>query len=70
MQIANPDAGQELICFNHWGGSSGVAEVGIGNNPDPNGNPDWTFSNNGASYTIKTLQVYVVPINERIVPSS
>ncbi|MCX6928549.1 MAG: hypothetical protein NT154_35870 [Verrucomicrobia bacterium] len=64
MQIANPEASQELICFNHWGGAGGGSEVGIGSNPDPNGQPDWTFSNNGPSYTIKTLQVYVVPIND------
>ena len=64
MQIANPAASQELICFNHWGGVGGFTEVGIGNNPDPSGNPDWTFSGDGASYTIKTLQAYVVPIND------
>jgi hypothetical protein len=62
LQIANPSASQELICFNRWGGDGGFADLGIGNNPDPNGNLDWTFAQNGASYAIKTLQVYVVPI--------
>jgi lysophospholipase L1-like esterase len=63
MQIANPAARQELICYNNWGGSGGVGDLGIGNNPDPSGNPDWTFAGNATAYAIKTLQVYVIPIS-------
>lgn len=60
MQLHNADASQVLFAFNNWGGNGAVADVGIGNNPS--GQPDWTFAANAASYTIKTLQVYVVPI--------
>jgi len=62
MQIANPEASQELLCFNRWGGAGGFVDLGIGNNPNPGSNPDWTFAQNSASYVVKTLQVYVVPI--------
>jgi len=64
MQIANTSARQELICYNRWGGAGGVGDLGIGNNPDVSGNPDWTFAGNASSYIIKTLQVYVVPVFE------
>ena len=57
MQLHNYLAGETLFAFNNWGGSGGDVCLGIGNNPS--GNPDWTFMNNGASYTVKTLQVYV-----------
>ncbi len=60
MQIHNSDASQVLFAFNNWGGNGGVADVGIGSNPS--GQPDWTFAANASSYSIKTLQVYVVPI--------
>ena len=61
MQIANGLASQELFCFNNWNGGNNP-DLGIGSNPDPGGQPDWTFAGNGASYTIKTLQVLVLPI--------
>jgi sialate O-acetylesterase len=58
MQIHNADASQVLFAFNNWGGSGGTACVGIGNNPS--GQPDWTFAGNASSFTVKTLQVYVL----------
>lgn len=57
MQIHNYGAAQTLLAFNNWGGSSGDVCLGIGN--QPSSNPDWTFANNGAAYSVKTLQVYV-----------
>jgi hypothetical protein len=60
MQLANPAASQELFCFNDWGGNNETAAIGIGNNPAPGGNPDWTFAANADTYTVKTLQVYVL----------
>ena len=60
MQIANAAASQMLISYNDWGGNNAVGDVGIGNNPDPSGNPDWTFAGNAASYAVKTLQVFVL----------
>jgi sialate O-acetylesterase len=58
MQIHNHNTGganEVLIAFNQWNGGGG--ELGIGNNPS--GQPDWTFSNNAGSYTVKDLQVLV-----------
>jgi len=56
MQVHNYLAGHTIFALNHWN-SGGTLEVGIGN--QPTGNPDWTFSNNGGVYTVKTLQVLV-----------
>ncbi|MCA9247201.1 MAG: PEP-CTERM sorting domain-containing protein [Planctomycetales bacterium] len=57
MQIHNHGEGQTILAYNNWGGSTG--ELGIGNQPVDS--PDWTFSRNAGSYTIKTLQVLVRP---------
>jgi hypothetical protein len=58
MQLHNADAREVLFAFNNWGGNATIADLGIGTNP--HGQPDWTFAGNAASYTIKTLQVYVL----------
>ncbi len=60
MQVHNADASQVLFAFNRWGGAGGNADLGIGNDTVL-ANPDWTFAQNAADYTLKTLQVYVVP---------
>ncbi|BCX46708.1 immunoglobulin I-set domain-containing protein [Haloferula helveola] len=57
MQIHNTSAAETVISFSRWGGAAGNACVGIGN--QPSGNPDWTFADNAADYTIKKLQVLV-----------
>ncbi|HNX36266.1 MAG TPA: Ig-like domain-containing protein [Kiritimatiellia bacterium] len=60
MQIHNYGAGQTLLAFNNWGSSAGATpDLGIGSNPS--GSPDWTFMGNAGSYTVKTLQVLVLP---------
>ena len=41
MQVHNHDARQTLFAINKWRAGS-KAEIGIGNNPNPSGNPDWT----------------------------
>jgi hypothetical protein len=59
MQVHNYAAGQTLFALNHWN-SGGTLEAGIGNQPASSGaNPDWTFSNSGTNYSIKTLHVLV-----------
>jgi hypothetical protein len=63
MQVHNYLAGQTVFALNHWN-SGGTLEAGIGNNPNASatssgGQRDWTFTNNGGVYTIKTLQVLV-----------
>jgi lysophospholipase L1-like esterase len=59
MQVHNHDARQVIFAFNRWGGAGGFADLGIGNR---SGNYlDWIFAQNAGSYTLKTLQVYVMP---------
>jgi len=55
MQIHNYGEQQTLMAYNSWGSGSG--EMGIGNQPTDN--PDWTFSGNNSSYSVKRLQVLV-----------
>ncbi|NUO48941.1 MAG: hypothetical protein HOV80_08810 [Polyangiaceae bacterium] len=45
-----------VLAFNSWANSGGI-DVGIGNSPGQH--PDWTFTNNGAAFTTKRLEVYV-----------
>lgn len=56
MQIHFPVRKATLFAFNRWG-VGGTCEAGIGNSPD--GNPDWTFKSNIASYELKRLTVLV-----------
>ncbi len=42
-----------------WNQIHGNGEMGIGNNTS-NSNKDWTFTNNGASYSRKTFSVYSI----------
>ena len=66
MQLHNHGAGQTLFALNNWGGNdnAGNMGVGIGNNTDFSRSgtpyPDWTFSQNADTYTVKTLQVLVL----------
>lgn len=60
MQVHNHDARQVLFAFNRWGGVGGIADIGIGNRA---GNYlDWIFAQNAATYLLKTLQVFVLPV--------
>ncbi len=62
MQLHNTAAGQTVFAFNNWGGNASAGDVcvGIGNSPSPvNGGLDWTFANNAAGFTVRTLQVLV-----------
>ncbi len=58
MQVHNFAARQTLFALNHWQAGGG-ADLGIGNQPQ--GNPDWTFAANAASYPFKRLRVLVRP---------
>ncbi len=63
MQIHNADAAQTVFAFNNWGSALPPADpaqhidVGIGNGTGAH--PDWTFSRNGGSYRVKSVQVLV-----------
>lgn len=62
MQIHNSAASQVLMAFNRWGGTGGNCDIGIGNNTG-NTNADYTFMQNGANYTVRRLQVFVLPVD-------
>ena len=66
MQIHNYVAKQTLLAFNNWGGTGTNPDLGIGN--QPTGNPDWTFANNGSSFTVKTLQALVLQDTSDVTP--
>jgi len=56
LQVHLPSRQQTLIAFNRWG-PAGACEAGLGNSPQ--GNPDWTFTNNAGQYTLRRLTVLV-----------
>jgi sialate O-acetylesterase len=56
MQLHNHDARQTVFAVNNWK-AGGRADIGIGNQAQ--GNPDWTFAANAASYVHKRLRVLV-----------
>ena len=59
LQIHDLAAKQTVLAFNHFNTSSKPCDVGIGNNPDARGNPDWTFAANAGHYTARRLSVWV-----------
>ena len=67
MQLHDNAASQALLAFNHWGAAGGVVDLGIGNRPNT-ADVDWTFANNGSSFSIKTLQVLVRPLSDTSPP--
>jgi hypothetical protein len=63
MQVHNYGAAQTVFAFNRWNGG-GAPDLGIGNDPNTGRasyRPDWTFAQNGATYTLKNLYVLVEP---------
>jgi hypothetical protein len=65
MQVHNFGAKQTLFALNHWGGNgdtAGVPAIGIGNDPTPGADTDWTFKYNAGSYNVlRRLYVLVKP---------
>ena len=60
MQIHNYSIGQTLLAWNRWAGG-GNGDIGIGNQTGGSGHPDWTFAGNAGDYTLKSLEVWVLP---------
>jgi lysophospholipase L1-like esterase len=65
MQIHNlnapiPGGYQTLFGYSDWGGNSpgSASEIGIGTNTGT-GHPDWTFSDSGTAYTVRSMQIVV-----------
>lgn len=63
LQVHDTETGTTLFAYNLWGGrngSGGAQDLGIGNCPTA-GKSDWTRAENSASYSLRHLQVYVMP---------
>jgi sialate O-acetylesterase len=58
MQIHNFAKKQTIFAFNNFAAGNGC-DVGIGNNPSANGNPDWTFSKSAQNYSGGQLMIFV-----------
>ena len=56
MQVHNWQSQQAVFAVNRWG-TAGTVDIGIGN--ASSGAPDWTFHQNGNSYTVRRLTVMV-----------
>ena len=56
MQVHDHGQKLTLFAYNNWGNTS-AGDLGIGNSPS--GSPDWTFRNNAADYSARTLEVLV-----------
>ena len=55
---------QTVFAFNNFN-AGGKCDLGIGNNPDAKGHPDWTFSKTGSQY--KAAEIYVVGLFDKTV---
>ncbi|WP_426370132.1 DUF6701 domain-containing protein [Pseudocolwellia sp. HL-MZ7] len=60
MQVHNYGEAQTLFAFNAWD-SNRIDSIGIGNNTG--GHPDWTFADNIDDYTLRSIEVWVQPLN-------
>lgn len=58
MQIHDYDSQQTLFSYNRWGYDD-INDLGIGNNPDSSGHPDWTFTLTADDYVLSTLRVLI-----------
>ncbi|MCA9218683.1 MAG: PEP-CTERM sorting domain-containing protein, partial [Planctomycetales bacterium] len=54
FQIHNTTVGETIIAFNSWNNGGNVG-IGIGN--QPTGNPDWTFTELGGTFSVKNIWV-------------
>ena len=59
FQVHNLAAGQTVFAYNNWGAATNNGDIGIGNQPGSNGNPDWTYAANAASFSVKRITVLV-----------
>ncbi|MDR3199138.1 MAG: 9-O-acetylesterase [Planctomycetaceae bacterium] len=58
MQIHNFAKKQTVLAFNNFAAGNGC-DVGIGNNPSGDGNPDWTFSKSAQNYSGGQLMIFI-----------
>ena len=57
LQVHNYLEKQTVFAFNNFNAGANC-DLGIGNNPDAQGHPDWTFSKAGSKY--QSAEIYVV----------
>ena len=59
LQIHDLASKRTVLAFNHFDAASKPCDVGIGSDPDPRGNPDWTFAANAGKYKARRISVWV-----------
>ena len=59
MQIHNHLDGEVIFAFNRWGYSGGNNDLGIGNRAATD--LDWTFARNAGTFSLKSLEIWVLP---------
>ncbi len=67
MQVHDVAAKQTVFAFNHWAvpdaqsSPTQKTQLGIGNSSGDSRSTDWTFVENGGTYDVRRIQVYVLP---------
>jgi autotransporter-associated beta strand protein len=67
FQVHNFGLNQTLFAVNHFGRTSYMPCIGIGNKPSDSTNLDWTFTENATAYTVRELYILtrdVSPVTE------
>ncbi len=62
LQVHNYLEKETVLAYNNM--TNATPDLGIGNNPDPKGQPDWTFSGNSRNF--KTAELYIVGLYENL----
>jgi sialate O-acetylesterase len=58
MQVHSWKEKATIFAFNNFNNGESC-DIGIGNNPDGSGHPDYTFKKNGTDYSVRRLAVFV-----------
>jgi sialate O-acetylesterase len=59
LQVHDLAARATVLAYNRFNNPNTPCDVGIGNNPDGRGNPDWTFSSSAKDYAARRISVWV-----------
>ena len=59
LQVHDLAAKATVFAYNRFNNPNTPCDVGIGNNPDGRGNPDWTFSSSAKDYAARRISVWV-----------
>ena len=58
LQVHDLAAKATVLSYNRFNNGNTPCDVGIGTNPDPRGNPDWTFSSSARNYRARRISVW------------